>query len=175
MDGGLACWGWNRYGQTEAPSGGFSQVSAGWGYSCALRANGGVDCWGSRSVALNFDAAELAVVGWIVARRLANGWIEFGFQPEHGARILPSSRFFPADARVDRWLVSSEVTFDGMVLGRVSARRLADGRIETGFIPAAGERLLPPARYLSRIPHVDSWLDSLLTGDPSLPKSGPGE
>ena len=50
--------------------------------------------------------------GRIVARLLADGRIEFGFQPEGGDRILPRSRYFPANARVDRWLRSSLIELE---------------------------------------------------------------
>lgn len=48
----------------------------------------------------------------IVARRRSNGKIEFGLQVRHGEtawgeRLLPARRFFPADALVGRWLLSS--------------------------------------------------------------------
>ena len=45
--------------------------------------------------------------GQIVARRLADGRVEFGWQPtiegeKAGARVLPRQRNFPTDATVDR-------------------------------------------------------------------------
>ena len=52
------------------------------------------------------------VEGRIVARLVADGRIEFGSQPEGGQCILPRSRFFPVNARVDSWLVSSIVELD---------------------------------------------------------------
>ncbi len=44
----------------------------------------------------------------IVAKKLADGRIEFGLEQD-GERILPRTRFFPADAPVDKWLKSSAV------------------------------------------------------------------
>ena len=47
----------------------------------------------------------------IVAQKLEDGRIEFGLEQD-GERILPRTRFFPADARVGRWLKSSPVTIE---------------------------------------------------------------
>ena len=50
----------------------------------------------------------------IVARKLTNGKVEFGLQQRDngawGDRQLPSRRLFPADAAVDRWLVSTALS-----------------------------------------------------------------
>ena len=43
----MVCWGRNDDGQTEAPAGRYSGVTAGWSHSCGLRTDGGVVCWGS--------------------------------------------------------------------------------------------------------------------------------
>ena len=49
----------------------------------------------------------------IVAQRLEDGRVEFGLQPQDGSswgeRILPSPRFFPVNARVNRWLSSGPI------------------------------------------------------------------
>ena len=52
----------------------------------------------------------------VAARRLSDGAVEFGVQVRQsddtrGPRLLPDRRWFPADAAVDRWLVSSPVRF----------------------------------------------------------------
>ncbi|MBN1439631.1 MAG: hypothetical protein JW929_09500 [Anaerolineales bacterium] len=61
--GGIACWGNNRYGQLgngtvinsalPAPIGRLSSgvvaVAAGWSHNCALRAGGGLECWGANA------------------------------------------------------------------------------------------------------------------------------
>lgn len=44
----------------------------------------------------------------IVAQKLEDGRIEFGLEQD-GERILPRTRFLPADARVGRWLKSSAI------------------------------------------------------------------
>ena len=104
--------------------------------------------------------AAASVEGRILARRLSTGPVEFGFRPEGEALILPTRRFFPTDARVDRWLISSEVASDGEVMGRITARLRADGRIEFGFNPVEGERVLPPARFFPTTARENRWLQS---------------
>ena len=99
--------------------------------------------------------------GRIVARRLADGRTEFGWQPEGSdERVLPSSRYFPTNARVDRWLNSSPVEVNGIEVGRINARLRADGRIEFAFTPTDGERILPPGRYFPTSAAIDVWLRS---------------
>ncbi len=99
--------------------------------------------------------------GRIVARRLADGRTEFGWQPEGSdERVLPSSRYFPTSARVDRWLNSSPVEVNGLEVGRINARLRADGRIEFAFTPTGGERILPPGRYFPTSAAIDVWLRS---------------
>ena len=48
IDGTIACWGSNAYGEADASSGSFSAVSAGAAHSCGLRVDGHV-CWGWNS------------------------------------------------------------------------------------------------------------------------------
>lgn len=98
--------------------------------------------------------------GKIVARRLANGRIEFGFQPAFGSRVLPRSRFFPANAHHGRWLNSSSVTLNGIVVGRISARRLRDGRTEFTFLLEIGERVAPRVRFFPTGGVATNWLSS---------------
>ena len=66
---------------------------------------------------LSVDSGEVRVV----ARRVDDGRVEFGLQERAGseaweARRFPSKRFFPVDAAVGRWLVSSPLS-----VGRVAA------------------------------------------------------
>ena len=103
----------------------------------------------------------------IAARRLADGRVEFALQPRSGggwgARVLPSSRYFPANAAVGRWLSSSPVDAGGAE-ARIAARRLADGRIEFALQPRAGsgwgERVLPSSRYFPANAAAGRWLSS---------------
>ena len=62
---------------------------------------------------LTSSAVEVAgvEVGRINARLRENGRIEFAFTPTGQARILPSSRYFPATAAIERWLRSTELEF----------------------------------------------------------------
>ena len=101
----------------------------------------------------------------IAARRLADGRIEFALQPRTasgwGERVLPSRRFFPA-AGGSGWLHSSPVTAGGAE-ARISARRLADGRVEFALQPRAGagwgERILPRQRFFPAA-GGERWLHS---------------
>ena len=71
-------------------------------------ATAAIDRW------LTSSAVEVAgvEVGRINARLRENGRIEFAFTPTGRARILPSGRYFPATAAIDRWLRSTELEFD---------------------------------------------------------------
>ena len=124
--------------------------------------------FGSAADAQDGSMTEAPVEGRIVAQLLSDGRIEFGFQPEGRDRILPSSRFFPT-ASVGRWLVSSPVTHDGDNLGRITAMRHDDGRVEFGFIPTDGERILPSSRFFPVNARVNRWLRSSV-----INLSGPG-
>ncbi len=91
--GALACWGDNEAGQLgegttkarAAPArvalgGRFSQVSLGWGHSCALRADGRVFCWGAgrpkpAAVALPADVVEISAGGQHTCARRRDGTV----------------------------------------------------------------------------------------------------
>ena len=116
----------------------------------------------------------------IVARRLADGRTEFGLRQEltdgrWAAPQLPRLRFFPAEARVGRWLASSPVTvnvaarpaFDptGEIELRIVARRVDDGRTEFALQQRRadggwGSRLLPARRFFPVAATVGRWLAS---------------
>ena len=112
----------------------------------------------------------VASEGRILARRLSNGRVEFGFQPESGTFVLPNRRFFPANATVGSWLVSTDVVSGEDVLGQITARLLADGRIEFAFNPGEGDRILPRARFFPTTARVDRWLRSSVI---DVPVTGP--
>ena len=101
----------------------------------------------------------------ISARRLVDGRVEFALQLRErrgwSERVLPASRYFPANAAVGRWLNSSPVSGDA----RISARRLADGRVEFALqqqnaVGGWGELVLPASRYFPRRAAVGRWLNS---------------
>ncbi len=45
-DGGVLCWGDNRWGQTDTPEGTYTAIDAGQWHTCALHTSGDVTCWG---------------------------------------------------------------------------------------------------------------------------------
>ena len=118
----------------------------------------------------------------VAAQRLADGRTEFALQQREadgawGDRVLPRSRFFPANADVGRWLSSSPLTVeaqsesmltatpDAGVEVRVAAQRLADGRMEFALQERAAdgswaERRLPQARFFPANADVGRWLSS---------------
>ncbi len=75
-----------------------------------------VDRW-LRSSPVEVGGAE---IGRINARLLEDGRIEFAFTPTDGERIAPQARYFPAGARVGRWLRSTEITI-GPAVARYSS------------------------------------------------------
>ena len=105
----------------------------------------------------------------IVARKIANGKVEFGLQQRQsddswGARQLPRARFFPTTADVDRWLNSSPLRLPAGEV-RITARKIADGRIEFGLQQRQsdgtwGVRQLPRVRFFPTTAEVDRWLRS---------------
>ncbi|MCY3570679.1 MAG: RCC1 domain-containing protein [Chloroflexi bacterium] len=154
----IVCWGSNSFGQTDAPPGQFVQISAGKDHNCAVRQDAALVCWGGDQ----FYGTPLArdYPARIVARLLESGAIEFGFQPVGAEPILPRSRFFPPDVRVNRWLMSSDIAYGGEVVGRIAARLLENGRVEFGFVSPEGERILPDQRMFPISAQVDTWLRS---------------
>ena len=42
----MECWGANDRGQADAPGGTFEQIAAGTGFSCGVRSDDAVECWG---------------------------------------------------------------------------------------------------------------------------------
>ena len=118
---------------------------------------------GSTSTSTDEGTLDSATAGRIAARRIANGSIEFAWQVEGGDRVLPRSRYLPADARTGRWLNSSAIVVEGVEVGKINVRVDAEtGRIEFAFTPTGGERILPPSRYFPSSAETGVWLQSTL-------------
>ena len=106
------------------------------------------------------------VSGRIVARRLVDGRTEFGFQPKGEDRILPRSRFFPANASIGRWLQSSPVTVAGQEIGRISAACSPTAGSSSPYCQSKAN-VFCPGRVTSRPnARVDRWLRSSVIEDP---------
>ena len=121
------------------------------------------------SPAVAQDRGADAVEVRITARKLADGKVEFGLQQRQGAntwgdRQLPDVRLFPTTAAVDRWLVSSSLAV-GDAEVRITARKLANGKVEFGLQQRQGDntwgdRQLPEVRLFPTTAAVDRWLVS---------------
>ncbi len=83
----------------------------------------------------------------VIARLADDGRVEHGVELVGGLQLLPDVRHLRADAPAGEWRESSDVLLGEETLGRVRARRLADGRIEMGFV-AGGEEHQLDIRYL---------------------------
>ena len=141
------------------------------------------------SIALATTSSETDVR--ISARQLEDGRVEVGLQQrvdgEWGERALPRSRYFPADATVNRWLNSTPMIVsviatddlterptisvtpqrpnDGESIEvRVAARQIKDGRVEFALQQRVdgvwGERTLPHRRYFPANAAVNRWLST---------------
>ena len=108
----------------------------------------------------------------IQARQLADGRIEFALDVDE-QRLLPQQRYFPAQATVDRWLVSSPVLIgatllsgrsDDGITARITAKLLVSGKVEFGVqVDLAGQwsdRLLPDLRFFPVDARTGRWLRS---------------
>ena len=72
VDGSMACWGSDEFGQATPPEGKFASVSAGGFHTCGVRVDGFVVCWG-----YNEDGQAIATGGAIRFRqrwRLSHLW-----------------------------------------------------------------------------------------------------
>ncbi|MYI55882.1 MAG: hypothetical protein F4062_02430 [Acidimicrobiia bacterium] len=83
----------------------------------------------------------------VIARLGTDGRVEHGVEVAGVLQLLPDVRYLRADAPAGEWRETSDVELGDEVLGRVRARRLADGRIEMGFV-AGGEEHQLDIRYL---------------------------
>ena len=94
----------------------------------------------------------------ILAKLGDNDRIELGVELSSGRQVLPSMRYLPADSPVDEWIVSTDVEVGEGTIGRVRARRLANGQTELGFLTADGEAISPDIRFLPADMPVGVWL-----------------
>jgi len=79
-------------------------------------------------------------IGRINARIRAGGRIEFAFTPTDGERILPPSRYFPHNARIGRWLRSTEITIGPPEdISAGAYRAISAGRSNACVLRANGE------------------------------------
>ena len=46
VEGTIACWGDNRFGQSDPPDGSFTAVTSDHSHNCAIRVEGTIECWG---------------------------------------------------------------------------------------------------------------------------------
>ncbi|MCY3663773.1 MAG: hypothetical protein OXH28_13270 [bacterium] len=95
----------------------------------------------------------------VIARLGTDGRVEHGVEFVGGFQILPDVRYLRADAPAGEWRESSDVLLGDEVLGRVRSRRLADGRIEMGFVTGGEEHQLD-IRYLPSDLPEDVWFRS---------------
>lgn len=131
-----------------------------WVCSLALVAalTAGIAVVPSPPAAASDDAGEVAR---IIARRLADGRVEFGLRHADGSEQLPTPRLFPYRSAVEgRWYRSGPVSVGSADDVRIIARKLADGRIEFA-LSFGGSIWYPDARYFPyRTARVGRWLRS---------------
>ena len=96
----------------------------------------------------------------IIARLGDDGRVEHGVELSSGARRFPTERFLPADAPTGTWLLSGTVEVRRVPIGKIRTRRLADGRVEMGFISAEGTVITPDIAYLPVKVPEGVWLRS---------------
>lgn len=105
----------------------------------------------------------------IIAVRGADGRIQHGVELASGERIRPPGRFLPASTPADQWYVSGDVEVEGMAIGQIRARRLADGRIEVGFRDAYGETIAPDVLFWPADLPLGRWVRSSAVDVPRPP------
>ena len=118
-----------------------------------------LELFGYGQPAVTLDAPPLHRLR-IIAKLDEDGRIEHGVELSNREQILPSGRYLSSDAPPGKWRISSDVEVDGHAIGRIRSRRLDDGRVELGFMDAAGGIITPDIRYLSADVPVGVWLRS---------------
>ena len=80
--------------------------------------------------------------------------------PDFPAGNADASRSCPSGSDGEGTSTTGEGNLDPASAGRITARRLEDGRIEFAWQPEGGERVLPRSRYLPSSPPRGRWLNS---------------
>lgn len=96
----------------------------------------------------------------IIARLAEDGRVEHGVEFSGGEQVLPDVRYLAANAPVGVWHTSSDVELDESPIGKIRTRRLADGRVELGFVNTGGEVITPDVRFLSTDLAAGVWIRS---------------
>ena len=97
----------------------------------------------------------------IMVQLADDGRHEHGVLLADGRLVLPRKRFLDEDAEINRWKISTMIEAeDGQAIGRIRARRLADGRIELGFRDANGIAIAPDILYVPAELPPGVWLRS---------------
>lgn len=96
----------------------------------------------------------------IVVQLWDDGRSEHGVEIVGGGQVLPDVRFLSADAPAGVWYSSSDVLVDESSIGKIRTRRLADGRLELGFVNTGGEVILPDIRYVPAGISEGVWIRS---------------
>ena len=128
---------------------------------------------------LNSSPVEVdgAEIGRINARLRSDGRIEFAFTPTDGERIAPPARYFPANARANRWLRSTEITISAAPATGFVAISAGDWhacaiRAESGEIACwgdnyAGQLDAPPGSF-SAISAGDDYTCAIRAGSGAI-------
>lgn len=150
----VECWGSDEYGQSGAPTGRFSAISAGDQHTCGLRETGEIVCWGD-----NENGQAEAPTGRFTAVS-AGSSTTCGLTEAGGVRCWGSWAIRLPPAVLAGGAQEPPVT-PPLSWGRIAARRLADGRVELGWQPAAAEeRVLPAQRHFPTNAQAERWLRS---------------
>ena len=100
--GTVECWGSNNNGQTDAPVGRFSAISAGDSYSCGLRETGAIECWGdNRDGRMNVPAGRFSAVSagrWHICGLRETGTVVCWGYNNRGRADAPAGRFSAVSA-----------------------------------------------------------------------------
>lgn len=83
-DSTIVCWGYNEYGQTQAPQDAFLQVDSGYYSNCGLTTNHQIKCWGHDSV-LAYPVDTIPAGGKFI-QTVVGGYHACALQDDGGVR-----------------------------------------------------------------------------------------